>query len=980
MIRLRSLVSGLSWVLGVCSLLGVAAVGAQTPDPVGQPITEVRVQQEGKPVTDRLIAELIDTKVGQPLSMQDVRESIDHLHGVGRFDDIQVSWEPLGTGVRVTYVLVPRHAVQSVEFRGRLELPERELRQAMTARFGALPPVSRTNDVARTLSALYRERGYLQARVDSSVQELHDPDRAIVTFTIDAGAPALIRSVEIKGLDGADAARLQAEVDARAGRPYDSVALQERLDRYERDFRARGYYEARVRPDVAFTADGQAVVVIAVERGPHVSIAYAGDPLPQDAREDLVPLQREGSVDEDLLEDAERAIEDYLHARGYRDADVRHTREQKGDELVITFASSRGARHVIDNVDVKGNRGIASAELLQLVGTERGEPFVEATVERGVDAITQLYRARGFRSARVEPVMEVLPRPAGSTAAADRRVLVTFNVSEGPRTIVATVAIEGNTVFTEGHLRSAMTTAPGRPYSDVEVEQDVDRVRLEYLNLGYESIVVTPHPAFADGDTRADLRLSIAEGPQVLVDRVIIVGNRRTSTETIQRAVLLEPGEPLGYAARAESQQRLAALGLFRRFSIVDLPHGSEPRRDILVEVDEAPPTTVGYGGGLEGGTRLRPTGAAGQAEERFDLAPRGFFEIGRRNLFGKNRSVNLFTRVALKTRDAEDLEPIAQGDYGFNEYRVLAAYREPRVFDTPADVVVTGTLDQAIRSSFSFRSRELRAEAGFRLAQRYGVAGRYSFEQNEVFDEHFTEEDEELIPLIDRLFPEVRLSKFSVSLFRDTRNDALDPDRGTFLSADNDLATRSIGSEVGFVQTSLQAAAFRRLPSRRRMVLRLRGLLGMAQGFERRVEQFDANGQPVIVSIDDLPASERFFAGGDTSVRGFSLDRLGTAETITPSGFPTGGNGVIVLNGELLVNVWRALDMVGFLDGGNVFPRVRNMDFTELRAAAGFGVRYRSPVGPVRIDLGFNLDPRELVPGSLERRTVLHVSLGQAF
>jgi outer membrane protein assembly factor BamA len=128
MLRLRPLVSGLSWVLGVCVLLGVAAVHAQTRDPVGQRITEVRVQQEGKPVTDRLIADLIDTKVGQPLSMQDVRESIDHLHGVGRFDDIQVSWEPFGAGIRVTYVLVPRHAVQAVEFRGTPELPERELR------------------------------------------------------------------------------------------------------------------------------------------------------------------------------------------------------------------------------------------------------------------------------------------------------------------------------------------------------------------------------------------------------------------------------------------------------------------------------------------------------------------------------------------------------------------------------------------------------------------------------------------------------------------------------------------------------------------------------------------------------------------------------------------------------------------------------------------------------------------------------------
>jgi outer membrane protein assembly factor BamA len=414
---------------------------------------------------------------------------------------------------------------------------------------------------------------------------------------------------------------------------------------------------------------------------------------------------------------------------------------------------------------------------------------------------------------------------------------------------------------------------------------------------------------------------------------------------------------------------------LFRRFNIIDLPHGSEPRRDILVEVEEADPRTIGVGGGFEVVNRLRSTGPAGQAEEHIEFAPRGFFEFGRRNLFGKNRSVNVFTRVGLKRRSGDISQPVREDDYGFNEYRVVAAYREPRVFDTSLDAVVTATVDQALRSTFNFRSRELRAEVGTRVAQRYGVAGRYSFEQNELFDEQLTDEQK---PLIDRLFPQVRLSKVSLSIFRDTRNDALDPDRGTFLSADNDLAARSMGSEVGFMKTYLQAAAFRRLPHDRRMVVRLRGIVGLAQGFERPVEQVDPSGEPVL--IDDLPASERFFAGGDTTVRGFSLDRLGTEQTITETGFPRGGNGVIVLNGELLVNIWRALDVVGFLDGGNVFPRVQNMDVTDLRAAAGIGVRYRSPVGPVRIDVGFNLDPRELVPGSLERRTVLHVSLGQAF
>ena len=129
------------------------------------------------------------------------------------------------------------------------------------------------------------------------------------------------------------------------------------------------------------------------------------------------------------------------------------------------------------------------------------------------------------------------------------------------------------------------------------------------------------------------------------------------------------------------------------------------------------------------------------------------------------------------------------------------------------------------------------------------------------------------------------------------------------------------------------------------------------------------------------LPASERFFAGGDTTVRGFSLDRLGDVGTITAAGFPTGGNGEVVLNAELRVSlVGTRAEAVGFIDAGNIFRRASDLDLTNLRPAAGVGGRYRSPVGPIRVDVGFNLNRKELVPGTLERGYVLHISLGQAF
>jgi outer membrane translocation and assembly module TamA len=131
---------------------------------------------------------------------------------------------------------------------------------------------------------------------------------------------------------------------------------------------------------------------------------------------------------------------------------------------------------------------------------------------------------------------------------------------------------------------------------------------------------------------------------------------------------------------------------------------------------------------------------------------------------------------------------------------------------------------------------------------------------------------------------------------------------------------------------------------------------------------------------VDDLPASERFFAGGDSTVRGFVLDRLGTEETLNELGLPEGGNGLVVVNVELRTAYWKGLGGVLFFDAGNVFRGADDIRLTDLRPATGFGLRYRSPLGPLRVDVGFNLDRQTLPSGGRERGLVFHLSLGQAF
>jgi outer membrane protein assembly complex protein YaeT len=963
-LRLRATLAVAVWALVL-----VSAAAGQTP---GATVTGIMVEQEGAAVDDPVINGLLETPVGAPLNMTQVRETITHLMSLGRFEDVRVIQEPAADGIRLRYVLVPLHPIDRVEFRGRLGVDESDLRRALTERYGTGVAQARPDDLQRLIVQFYRDQGYVRASVMPHVEQTHAPDRASLVFEIAAGPRSTIGSVDLDDVDPAERAAIMTSISV--GQPYSAADIQRDLDRQEAALRARGYYEARAVHFVSFDPDGTARVTIMADRGPHVSLAFAGDPLPENEQGRLVPIRAEASVDEDLLEDSSRSIEEYLKTRGYRDAMVSYARDMKDDELTITFTVSRGQRYVTDALSVSGNTAVATEDALKEIALKPGDLFVQQTVENGLRAIRNDYLARGFTRADVGATVSVLP---SDTPGGDRHVEVRVTVNEGPRTRVGSIAIEGATALGEAAVRALMMTAPGRAFSEAAVAADRDRIELEYRNRGYESIAITPRVTLVDGDTRADIVMAIMEGPQVFVDHVIILGNERTSVETISRELTLHPGDPVGYAALLESQQNLSALGLFSRIQITQVTHPGEARRDLIVEVQESPPTTFGYGGGLEGGNRLRATGVNGQAEERFELAPRGFFEIGRRNLWGKNRAVNLFSRVSLRSRDIVPVDTGTPGQtsmttssYGVNEYRVYATYREPRIFNSPAEVLVTGIIDQAIRSSFNFITKEVRAEAGLRVSSRYSVTGRYSFERTKLFDEKFTEDEK---PLIDRLFPQVQISKVSTSLFRDSRDDVLYPTKGTFTVADADLAMRAIGSEVGFFKTFLQAFAYLPLPTARRTVLALGARVGAAHGFTRVVND--------TVVQDLIPASERFFAGGDTTVRGFSLDRLGDARTISASGFPTGGNGEIVLNAELRVGLLGTrVEAVGFVDAGNIFPRASDLSLSDLRPAVGFGGRYRSPVGPIRVDIGFNPDRRELVPGTLERPYVLHISLGQAF
>lgn len=968
-------------------LLVVLAAGEARADVtslLGRRVTDVRLVADGQPVTDQAVVELIETRLGTPLRMADVRQTIDHFVTLGRYADVRVFGEAVGAdAVHLRYEVVPVARAARIAFVGGTGDDARTLRADLLDRFGPEPAEARFPEISEVVRTYYRAHGFPAARVDLRTSPSGRPGRFTLTVAVVPGRQTVVGAVTVEGPASVTAGLLD-RLGLVRGRPLDTDTLDARVDQARDQIRAGGYYEAvlLVNVDEPAPDTGAADVRVRVNLGDRVQVVFTGDPLPDDRRRALVPIERLRSIEEEVLEDASRNIEQHFRLEGYRAAAAPATRGRANGELRVTFAITRGPLHVLRKVETSGVVALPAVELEPLLKLREGEPYVDERIGAVAAALGEYYRVRGFAGVRVAPDVAI-----GGTAENGRvPVDVVFRIVEGARAIVRQVRIDGATAIPAATLAAQLGLAPGKPFYRPQHVLDRETIERRYRNAGFQRAAVVPAVTpIADSDG-VDLVYTVTEGPQTIVDHVLVTGSTRTDPDLIRREITLRPGAPLGYDAIIESQQRLSALGLFRRVRITEAPHGGAGRaRDVVVDVEDAPATGVTYGGGLEIGPFAR-TSDTGTATDKFGAAPRGFFQITRRNLFGKNRSISLFASASLRPTDpGVESGKGAQGGYGLNQYRVVGTFREPRAFGTAGDAQLSAFTERGIRSSFNFDRQGVRAEYARRFANRLTALGRYQYDFTTLFDTKIAVADR---LLIDRLFPQVHLSSLFGSLLRDSRDDVLDPTRGTVLGSDLELALRALGSEVGFAKSFGQAFAYRRLPGPHNFVVAAGLRLGLARGFKRTVPRLDdtgaavvdAAGTPVVdVVVADLPASERFFAGGDSTVRGFALDRLGSSATLNADGFPTGGNGLVVMNAELRTPHVKGVGLVAFVDSGNVFLRAGDISASEFRTTAGLGLRYRSPLGPLRFDIGFKLDRRDFTGGS-ERRAVYHLSLGQAF
>ena len=985
---------------GATALLLVAAtmampVSAQEASDAffGQTVTEIRFELEGRPgvplPNEASLRDLVDVRPGQPLRRDDVRSSMDHLFALGRYEDIRPLVTSAPTGVAVLFRLVPRYPIDRIN----VEVEQGsvssgaltgELRQRFV---GRQPGTVRVENVEDFVHQWLNDEGYLDPVISASTAVAPDDDAAALVVRIRPGDVAQIASATVENSSPLSDDTVLNRAAASPQSPYRRRDIQARLTAIEDDLRRRGHYEAQATMAEARTAAGVALT-LTIQAGPLVELRVEPPGALPGSTDDLIPVARERSADQDLLEDARANIEGVLKRDGYAEAAAPFTSvlDPARQVLLITFTISRGPRHYVERVELLPGLSIAAPTLQKLIGLTPGAPYDQARFEAGVTAAIDEYRRRGYYQSAAEPSIErVLARNTETEA----WVVLHPNITEGPRAQISAVtfAFEGTHRFTEADLRQQLMSRTGAPYVEFDAVRDQDGLLAYYRNLGFLSAAVALERRIDSAGTSVALAFTVNEGPQILIGRVTVLGHERVSEQQILDELQLQPGQPLGTASLAAARQRLAEMGVFRSFSVevADRLSG-ETEGHVVVTVVEASATTIAFGVGVEGGSRAKSTGENQPVQDVIEFVPRGFFEIGRRNLGGRNRAVNLFTRVGLRRSDRENLSESVE-EFQFIEYRVTGTFREHRAFRTDTDVLVSMTSEQAVRPTYNYLRQAASAEFLRRLSPRVNFSGRYTLDFTRLFDERIPEEDQ---PLIDRLFPQVRLSYVASGVSWDGRDSPLTPVRGLFVSADGELAARAIGSEVGYLKGFFQALHFSPLGTQPGTVLALRSYLGVARGFERTVEVIEGGEVVTTGILKDLPVSQRFFAGGGTTVRGFQLDRLGIYDpncipcsVINPTtGLSVGGNAVLVLNAEMrrtLTAISRKLAAVAFLDGGNVFPEASDLDLSRIRGTAGVGVRYDSPFGPLRLDFGFKMD-RLVIAGRRESAWEYHLSIGEIF
>jgi outer membrane protein insertion porin family len=946
----------------------------------GLTVAEIRWPDVLSDVDQKRFRELIPQQTGKPLDRDLVRESIHKLHDTGRFADIRVEAERTQDGeVSLSFFTTANYFVGSINVEGVPNRPTAgQVANASKFQLGELFTPDQVQRALVNIKQLMQENGYYRSAVNERDQKEPAKQQIDIVFQVNPGLQARVGNVSVTGNPGYSQGQIQDIAKMHPGNPVSVQLVSNALDRLRKKYQKQNRLLVQVSMSKkSYREEANAVdYVFDIVPGPRVQVTTEGLKIRRSALKQNVPIFEENAVDEDLLNEGRRNLVNYLQGRGYFDAKVGLKESGAGgSQLQIVYVIEPGPRHRLVKIELTGNKYFLTERMrsrMQVHPATRFDSrgrYSQGLLNTDIRGMEDLYRANGFQQVKITG--NVVDDYEGH----ENNLALRISVDEGPQTLVGAFHIVGNLAFSETQLAAEINTAEGQPFSAFNIAQDRDNLLNYYFNHGF------PHASFeaaakpVPGEpNRMDVTFNLHEGDQVFVDNVFVSGLNFTKPFVVQRELQVKPGDPLSQIDMLQTQQRLYDLSIFSQVdTAVQNPDGNEPEKNVLVDVEEAKRYTFNYGVGLEFQTGQPSAVGNNQAKGQTGVSPRVSLGITRLNFRGRDHTLTF------------------KADVGSLQQRGLVSYTAPRWFNSQNwKLSLTAFYDNTIDvTTFTSQRLEGSIQAEEIVSKATTMAYRFTYRRVKASEIDISADQ---IPLLS--LP-VRVGEPGFSYIRNKRDNNIESTKGSYTTVDAGVASSYFGSEANFssilAQNSTYHAFGKNRPPEKKFVFARSLRMGLESTFGNTVilPPGQACPDPTQTSCPSstvIPLAERFFTGGGNSHRGFGLNQAGPRDPTT--GFPLGGSALFLNNLEMrfppptLPFFQDNLSFAIFEDAGNIFTNGKEMldnllrwrqkdpqlclqestasqcNYSYISHAVGVGVRYKTPVGPVRFDFGYNLNP----------------------
>ena len=758
-----------------------------------------------------------------------------------------------------------------------------------------------------------------------------------------------VAEIEIQGNKHIETEAIAAKIMTRVG---DSIHTEE----LRKDLQAiykMGYFKD-IQIQTEFVPDGTKVIFIVTERPFLVDVHYAGhEDIQVEKLKELVNLKTQTFVDDfQIKENAER-IRQYYEQEGYYQTQVIPVLKDLGEErMSLTYYVKEGMKARIRRIEFDGAHAISEKKIIKAIETGKYSSltswltssgfYKEEVLNFDVERIREVYLDNGYLEVQVgSPEVELVdsrtqvkvsfPVAHGDidTTYEFREVSATIRIPlvEGKQYRIRKIEVKGNDVLETSEVMSSLDFIEGDIFARNKLRSGVARIQDIYGAKGYLYTNVIPQFQTHPEDLTVDLVLQVTENPQIRIRHIRISGNEKTRDKVIRREIRLNEQEIINTKLLRRSFQRINNLNFFDSIDITPQRIG-DSEVDLWVRVKEKSTGAMSVGGGYSSVDRIV-----------------GLVEITQGNLFGRGQLLRL------------------RGQLGGISSTYSLTFREPYLFDRPISATVD--LFKTQRDFDSYKDQRTGGDLvlGKALSEFVNGSIRYKLESLELFDL-----SDEAPDLIEEQEGKSLTSSLRATLTRDTRDFFFDPREGTRLSGSVEYAGTILGGGNDFIKTILDASHF--FPLAWGTVFSLHGRVGYAAGIQG----------------DELPIGERFFVGGINTVRGVDFGEAGPCKRDVVGGEKfvsckdgeiIGGERELIFNAEFLFPLVQEARIKGlmFFDAGRSFDDEETIRIEDLRTSIGFGLRWISPIGPLRLEWGYPLD-RE----SGEESSQLEFSIGTLF